>query len=82
MEVLVDSFTNYQLYYRDPDSRSFVPVKISRQGKEYKYSIVFRVFREDISPERIDLTYTRPVDKFQRYGRKENRTELIRQIRL
>lgn len=71
VEVLVKSWTNYQLYYRDPDTRHFKPITDLDRSK---WSVQFNPSRiGDHKPIRFIKFKMEPKGfDHQRYSRKIN----------
>lgn len=78
MEVLVKPWNNYQLYYRDPDSRQFKPLE-NLDGS--KWSVYFR--SEGSKPEPVSLVkwIMRPKTG-DRYERQFSRKKDLQYIQL
>lgn len=60
MEVLVDPYKSYQLYYRDPATRKFVALQ-TNTGKKYQVIFDTPYFNDDyVRPETLELTDMMP----------------------
>lgn len=78
MEVLVKPWNNYQLYFRDPRTRSFKPVQ-SPGGK--KLSIKFNQVNNKLFPKQIVIFKMQPK-QYDGYDRMFSRKQDLHYIDL